>query len=298
MAKQTLTQALELYQTIHMPSRNLAERTRIEYTNDLKDLIGFLEERRIKNADGVARSHLEEYLADLDRRGYAGSTRKRKAASIRSLFQFLHRHDHLPTNPANRLIPPRADSKQPRVLTDEEYKRLLRACAHETRDAAIIELLLQTGVRLSELVKLTIEDVTLPARITRDPTNSGTLHARSGKGGKDRTITLNFKACKALRAYLRVRPKVPFGEIFVNKFREPLGARGVQNLVKKYLKEAGIKNASVHSLRHTFGTHHVAKGTSLRTVQEALGHQDLQTTSIYVSLAREVMDKELQEHAL
>ena len=69
-------------------------------------------------------------------------------------------------------------------------------------------------------------------------------------------------------------------------------------MVKKYLKEAGIKGASVHTLRHTFGTHHVAKGTSLRTVQEALGHADLKTTSIYVSLAREVMDKEMQEHAL
>ncbi len=87
-------------------------------------------------------------------------------------------------------------------------------------------------------------------------------------------------------------------EIFINKFGHPLGPRGVQILVRKYMDEAEIKGATVHSLRHTFGTQHGARGTSLRTVQEALGHKDLKTTSLYVSLAREVMNKELQEHAL
>ena len=86
--------------------------------------------------------------------------------------------------------------------------------------------------------------------------------------------------------------------LFVTKFRSPLGVRAIQHVVEKYLKEAGINGASVHTLRHTFGTHHVAQGTSLRTVQEMLGHADLKTTSIYVQLAQDVAKRELQEHAL
>lgn len=127
---------------------------------------------------------------------------------------------------------------------------------------------------------------------------SGLVHVRGGKGRKDRTLPLNYKACKALRAYLKIRPRVEYDNLFISKFREPLGPRGVQEMVQEYLEEAGIQGASVHSLRHTFGTQHVAKGTSLRTVQEALGHKGLKTTSVYVSLAREVMNKEMQEHAL
>jgi len=191
-----------------------------------------------------------------------------------------------------RLIPPKIEFREPRVLSEAEYKALLRACSHEIRDAAIIELLLQTGIRLSELARLIINDLELPARITRDPADVGRLHV-IGKGKRDRWIPLNYKACKALKAWLKVRPGVEHDALFVTKFLTPMSPRAFEYVVKKYLDEAGIKNASVHTLRHTFATHHVAKGTDLRTVQEALGHTDLKTTSIYVQLAREVMKKEL-----
>ena len=151
---------------------------------------------------------------------------------------------------------------------------------------------------MSELTRLTLNDIELPARIKKEPDAVGLLRARGVKGRKDRNLPLNYKVCKALKAYLKIRPKVDNKSLFISKFREPLGPRGVQKAVQKHIEEAGIDGASVHSLRHMFGTHHVAKGTSLRTVQEALGHQDLKTTSVYVSLAREVMNKELQERAL
>jgi len=298
MTDLTLRDALEAYQTLYMPSRNLAERTRREYTNDLEDLVGFLEKLGLKRIGQVDRRHLEAYQAELDRRGYAGSTRRRRTSSIRSLFDFLRRDGYTDNNIAERLIPPKAEYKQPRVLSEREYKDLLRACAHETRDAAIIELLLQTGVRLSELSRLTLRDIELPARLDRSADTVGVLHVRQGKGRRDRSVALNYKACRALKAYLKIRPDLEDGRLFISKFGKPLGPRAFQNIVKKYLDEAGIQDASVHTLRHTFATHHVARGTSLRTVQEALGHADLKTTSVYVSLAREVMNKELQEHAL
>src|SRR3990170_3102975 len=118
------------------------------------------------------------------------------------------------------------------------------------------------------------------------------------KPGAVQTVTLNWKACKALKSYLAIRPDGSDSALFMSKFREPLGPRAVQDLVRKYLREAAIENATVHTLRHTFGTHQVRKGTKIRVVQEAMGHADLKTTSVYVHLAREQMDEQLQANAL
>jgi site-specific recombinase XerD len=171
------------------------------------------------------------------------------------------------------------------------------ACAHEIRDAAIIEVLLQTGLRLSELARLGLQSFELPAKINRDQGNVGSVHIY-GKGRKDRTITLNWKACKAIKAYLAIRPRVEDQRLFITKFGSGISPRAIENVVEKYLKEAGITGASVHTLRHTFGTHMAKKGTKLDVIRQAMGHESLDTTGIYVHFARDLMDKELQANAL
>lgn len=293
----SLDEALTHYETIYMPSRNWAQKTRVNYRSDIADLLRFLEGQGKKDPSRLDLQDLEAYMAELDRRDYAGTTRRRKTSSIKSFFGFLKQYGYVTNNVAERLTPPAREHREPSVLSKREYQALLRACSHDTRNAAIIELLLQTGIRLSELARLALDDIELPKRISRDPANTGSVFVH-GKGRKERTITLNYKACKALKAWLKIRPNVDTNSLFVSKFLESMSPRAYEYTVKKYLKEAGIKRASVHTLRHTFATHHVAKGTSLRTVQEALGHADLKTTSIYVQLARDVMNKELQEHAL
>src|SRR5690606_37332707 len=120
----------------------------------------------------------------------------------------------------------------------------------------------------SEVVKHALYDVHLPNRITRDPENVGLLKVR-GKGRKERTLPLNYKVCRALRQWLKARPSVDTSALFVTKFGKAIGPRAVQNVVTKHLVEAGIQDASVHTLPHSFATHHVAKGTDLRTLQEA-----------------------------
>jgi len=294
---QTLVEALSLYEQVYLPSRNFAARTRENYLNDLHDLLRFLGARGVQRLQQLSPRQLEAYLAELDRRGRAGASRKRKTYAIKSLFGFLYHAAYLSRNVAESLIPPRTEQKEPRFLSAQEYEALLRACSHHARDAALIELLLQTGLRLSEVAHLTLEDVELPGRIGRDTETVGRVHVL-GKGRKDRWLPLNYKACRALKTWLQVRPDVESGALFVTKFGAGMGARAIQHAVRRHLEEAGIKGASVHTLRHTFATHHVAKGTSLRTVQEVLGHADLKTTSIYVQLAQEAVKKELQEHAL
>ena len=183
----TLQGALVEYEKVYMPSRNWASKTRVDYANDITDLIGFLGERVQTRPIEVSLNDLEAYLADLDHRGYAGTSRRRKTYAIKSFFSFLEQYGYVDKDAATRLIPPKVEEREPRVLSEREYQALLRACSHEVRDGAIIELLLQTGIRLSELAKLTLDGVELPARISRDPASTDRLHV-SGKGGKTRGI--------------------------------------------------------------------------------------------------------------
>ena len=293
----TLGQGLALFETVGMPARNLSVRTRREYKNDLADLVAFLAQRGVTKTDDVSLRDLESYQAEMDRRGYKPSTRQRKTYAIKSFFRFLEHQGLAAENVASGLVPPRPEKREPRFLSEEEYQRLLRVCSHDPRDAAIVEVLLQTGMRLSELAGSTVTDVEIPKRITRNPDNTGTVRVLR-KGGKTQLIPLNYKACQALAAWLKVRPEVDHDALFVTKFKAPMSPRAIQYRVRKYLDEAGIKGASVHTLRHTMATHHVARGTDLKTLQETLGHADLATTSIYVSLAKKAQRQALQENAL
>ncbi|HSH61595.1 MAG TPA: tyrosine-type recombinase/integrase [Acidimicrobiales bacterium] len=294
----TLAEAVERYHETVPRSRNQAERTRLAYRRDLQQLLAYLEGKaQLTHIDQVQRKHLEGFLAELDHRGLKGSSRRRKVAALRSFFGFLEQHDYRPTNPASMLIPPAREHHEPRVLSEAEYTRLRDAVRFEVRDAAIIEFLLQTGMRLSELSSLKLTDIELPAKITRDEGSVGRVTIQ-GKGRKVRTVTLNWKACRAVKSYLQQRPTVATPYLFLTKFKKPIGPRSIENLVTKHLTEAGIPGASVHSLRHTFATHQAKKGTKLKTIKEMLGHSNLATTSIYVALAREEMDRKVQQNAL
>jgi len=293
MGETTLRQALGEFQAVYMPLRNYAPRTRIEYINDLEDLMQFLEKAGIKRVGEVSLPDLERYQAELDNRGLTGSTRKRKTISIRTFFNFLHRSGYVHNNVSNRLIPPYSENTIPRVLTQTEYQRLISICSQNIRDHAVIELVLQTGIRLSELVRLNIYDIDLP-----EGDELGIVRIICGGGRKSRNLPLNSKASQALANYLQIRPASPTSIFFVNRFGTPLGPRGVQKIVQKYMTKAGIRGASVQSLRHTFGVHHAVRGTSLRTIQEVMGFKDIRSTEIYVILAKQMMRKELEEHAL
>lgn len=220
-----LDRAGEYFETMYMPSRNLAMRTRVEYKHDVHQLLEFLRRQGVSTVEQVGLRHLQSFFADLDAKGLTGITRRRKTASIRSFFSFLHTSAFIPHDPTLELIPPERENKEPRFLSVQEYQALLRACSYSPRDTAIIELILQTGMRLTEVVKLTTYDVELPARITRDPTNVGTIHIL-GKGRKNRTLPLNYKACRALATWLKMRPDIDAPALFVTKFREPMGPRG------------------------------------------------------------------------
>ena len=285
---ETLKQALVLYETVGMRAASLAQRTRAEYTNDLTDLIAYLGRGGITRPEQVTLAHLRVYQADLDRRGYQASTRNRKVHTVKGFFSFLHDYAVIRENVARQLIPPPVERGEPRFLSEAEYTRMLEVARANVRDAAIIELFLQTGIRLSELVSLSVRDVTFSPE-------AGTIRVK--RGGGHVLIPLNDKAQNALRKWVANREPIVDTALFLTALKKPLSKRAVQLMLAKYLDAAGIQGASVQSLRHTMAVHHIAKGTPLKTLAEVLGdHPD--TLQQYVAAARKVHQKALQENAL
>lgn len=294
----TIRKAIRLFELVGMPARNLSQRTREEYGKDLRLMATFCELHGRVQAEQLTLPVMEAYQAEMDNRGYASASRQRKTYAIRAFLSFLYRQRIIRDDIGRRLIPPRRIQKEPRFLTRSEYRALMQACQLHPRDAAIIELILQTGIRRAEVVRLTLDDILeLPERPTPDPDNVGMLHIQRG-GDKEETIPLNYKACKALRRCLETRQPSHLRALFLSRHGTPLSPRAVLNLVKRYAQEAGIGRIGVHTLRHTHGTHHVMQGTDLRTLQANMGHASVSTTEQYVSLAARARRKALQEHAL
>jgi site-specific recombinase XerD len=285
MGNIAIRRAVDDYRTVYMAYRNFAERTREEYLNDIENLVRFVKKSGMKHVGEVGLPIIERYVAHLEQRGFASLTRKRKVVAIRSFLSFLYQDGYIETNIANKLVLPFTESTDPHVLTQAECDRLRNACVGNPRDRATIELLLQTGIRLSELARLTLNDIELMGAEKRGGTQTGFIRVAGSRGRKERVIPLNTEAWLALRSYLDARGDTENKILFLNRFGERLGERGFQRLLEKYLRKAEIGQASVRTLRHTFGAHHLAHGMSVKTLQEVMGHNDRRSTSVYASLA-------------
>ena len=287
---------------VYMPFRDLAQKTREEYERDVRDLVEYLSSLGLQYWDEVGLKHLQDYLAELDKRKLTASTRNRKTYSIKTFYNSLVSRGHIISNPAERLIPPPIPQREPRFLSIAEYNALLAQISNP-RDKAIVTIFLQVGLRLSELSGLRVTDVQLPGRVTKDPENVGLIRIKR-KGSKKEHQPLNWKACEALKNWLKAREAIlrrqqtDSDALFLNKYGEALSNRSIQRMLEKYLDQAGIEYASVHTLRHTAATHYAAKGGDIKSIQDMLGHSSLETTQLYVSLAQKVQQQMVQKLAL
>ncbi len=201
-------------------------------------------------------------------------------------------------SPAEHLLPPERETRPPRVLAVDEYERLRQAAAGTPRDLALIETVLQTGLRLSEVARLRVADVSLPFPAPDgSPPGVGSVRV-AGRGRRARTVTLNTRACEALADYLAAREETGSPALFLTKFGVGIGPRGIENVVTKHCEEAGIVGASVHSLRHTMAVQMLKRGATPAIVGAALGHATTEAMAVYVGMAREAMDAALQRGAL
>lgn len=271
---------------------NKSPSTITAYRTDLTQFIRFLAETNCAVAApaDVTRSDVAEFLAHLAERGASGTTRARKLASIREYFRFLDAQGLVAKNPTLGVQTPKKERGSRTALRLDEYTKLLSLAGANPRDYAILQVFLQTGIRVSELCSLTRSAIDFENR---------TVHVGNGKGQKARTIELEKKGIQAIKSYLAVRPESLHDELFLNYQGEPLSERGVRKMVAKYLKASGIaKRISPHSLRHTFATYKAERGVSPYVLREWLGHARLDTTQIYVHMARENTKKAMEATSL
>src|SRR5512144_430606 len=290
-----LKEALARFCDVAMPARNLSPETRRGYTYDLTEWVATTAPSLPVPA--LSTDVIAHYLSALDERGLKGSTRHRKVAAIKTFLRFLERDGELPVDFSSRISWPEVQRDEPRALSQAEYMALLREAGHHLRDAAILELLLQTGIRLAELTALAVEDVTLPTKPSLDPVNGyGLLRVRR-KGRRLQELILNYKACRGLKAYLRARPPAETPALFLTKYGGPISGRSVQKRMKKYAA-AAVGCAHLHTLRTTHITEHIARRTDIKTVQGNAGHASLATTNFYARYVKEAQIRAMQENAL
>lgn len=298
----SLGTGLVQFRFLYMPSRNLAKKTQEEYARDIEDLIGFLRSRGLEEWGQVGLANLQAYMVYLEGQALKITTRNRKAYAIKTFFKYLAGGGYVIDNAAESLIPPRIPKQEPRFLRTEEYTALLDQIT-DTRDKAIVMLFLQAGLLLSELAKLEMDDVQLPDQVAKDAEHVGVIKVER-KDSSEEYLPINWKACEALTAWFverrnKLRQKTTSTQtVFVNKFGEPISTRSIQRMIKKYLEQAGIEDASVHTLRHTMATHYVAKGGEIEDIKDMLGHANLGTTQVYLELAKKAQRQMVQEFAL
>lgn len=270
--------------------KNASAHTVKNYAVDLAEFMGLVNGKKIRE---IGPLEIRKFLAHLKEKGFSKSTISRKLACLRSFFKFLTRESIIPANPAAGIATPKREKKLPTFLEIQEVENLLEAISGsklaEKRDKALLETLYSSGIRVSELVGLNLEDADILG---------GVLRIR-GKGKKERMVPIGKKSQEALRDYLEERNtqlgKSP-SALFLNKSGTRLTDRSVRRILIKYARKASIqKGISPHTLRHSFATHLLDRGADLRSVQELLGHESLSTTQIYTHVTtkrlKEVYDK-------
>ena len=241
----------------------------------------------------VSRDHLLGFVSHLKSREYATTTIARKIAAVKSFFSYMTTHDLIETDPSEGLSSPKVGRALPSPLGVDEVESLLNQPRGKTtpeamRASAMLELLYATGMRVSELVSLSVADVNL---------DEGYVRCR-GKGYKERIIPVYPEAIRALRVYIdearpRLRRRRDEPALFLNRRGNRLTRQGFWLLLKSLAAEAGITHSiTPHTLRHSFATHLLRGGAALRHVQELLGHSSISTTQIYTRLAHDQLRDE------
>jgi integrase/recombinase XerC len=264
--------------------KNASPYTVRNYTRDLMEFFAFVTSNKIESLKDVNKLTLRAYLAYLMEQKYAKSSIARKLSAIRSFYRYLMREELVTASPAATTVSPRLDRRLPSFLTVDEAKHLVESPdlsqPQGQRDRALLELLYASGVRVSELVNMNLEQVNLATNEIRV----------WGKGSKERVVLMGAPAAHALNDYINQgRRELLAGKksnaLFVNRYGERILARRVQKILSKYSRAIN-KSVHPHILRHTFATHLLDGGADLKVVQELLGHADLSTTQIYTHVTQ------------
>lgn len=277
-----MQRAIEKFKNYLVVEKNYSPHTIKNYLIDLGEFSKFIEGTGPEKVEYLT---VRKFLAHLRTRSLSKRSVARKLSSLRSFYRFLARDGYIKTNPVASVSTPKLDKKLPVFLDEKSVIKLVTApegnSLKERRDRAVLETLYSSGIRVSELVGIDIEDADFIAGVIKV----------LGKGRKERLAPIGEKAVSAIRKYMEERDIKGWGSkkaLFLNKSGERITDRSIRRIVDKYIKVLSVKEGiSPHTLRHSFATHLLNAGADLRSVQELLGHKNLSTTQIYTHVTME-----------
>ena len=286
-----MEQLLDQFLNYLAVEKGLSLNTLDAYSRDLIKYLNFLTTQGIKDISETSDLTIISFIAILKKEGLSNRSSARNLTAIKMFYKFLTEDHYIKSNPTLNIETPRRESKLPHVLSIEEVDLLLQNPDKGTslglRDATFLELLYATGLRVSEIVSLSLNDINLEA---------GYLIAY-GKGSKERLIPIGEVAQNLIKEYLKkARPPLLKNKqshyLFITRSGKPMTRQGFWKLIKKYALAAGIKkNITPHTLRHSFASHLLERGADLRSVQTMLGHVDISSTQIYTHVTTERLKK-------
>ena len=286
-----MDEIIEEYLKFIQLEKGLSENTIGAYRRDLKKYQDYLEEEKISHIDFIDRQTIQVCLGDLHDKGASAKSIARFISTIRSFHQFALREKYAAKDPTVLIETPKYERRLPDVLEVDEVIRLLEtpdmSKNNGYRDCAMLELLYATGMRVTELINLKVEDVNLIMGFVRV----------FGKGNKERIVPLGETIIDILETYIEtVRPqllkKTVTDNLFLNMHGKPLSRQAIWKMIKQNGVKAEIfKTLTPHTLRHSFATHLLENGADLRAVQEMLGHADISTTQLYTHVSKSQIRK-------
>ncbi|HLD96123.1 MAG TPA: tyrosine-type recombinase/integrase [Patescibacteria group bacterium] len=276
----------------HLRDKNRSQSTVLAYGKDIDQLVEFLEELQKAHLTEISKEDIEAFLAKLLKNGYTPKSVSRKTNAVKTFFRFLKVNEFITDDPALLVSHPRFETKPPRILSETEYRALRDTVQNDARTYAIVELLLQTGMRIGELSRLENSDAKFGTA-----GRPGEIRVASFNRHPERTVPLNSRSQKALQAYLDERPKTKADHVFITRTGKSLLVRNIRSTIKRFLELAGIEDATVNDLRHTFIAHHLKRGASLVLVSKIAGHRRLSTTEKYLDHVEVTAPQEKMELA-
>jgi len=260
----------------HLSNKKRARATIVAYGKDIDQMLQFVATSGVATINGITNTHVEAFLKKLNSDSYTPKSISRKINSIKTFFRFLKAETLMTVDPAEKLEHPKFESKPPRILSKLEYRALRDTCRGDIRMYAIVELFLQTGIRIGELANLAVDDI-------RDTE----LFIKAQEGHDERLVPLNKAAKDALTIYLQTRKgNEKISALFITKTGNPLLIRNIRTAIDRYFRLAGIEGAKVNDLRHTFIAHHLLAGTSIQALSKLVGHKRASTTEKYLELVK------------
>ncbi len=292
-----MEQFVKEYLSIVKLEKNLSDNTIFSYQNDLIKFLSYLEKESIIDFSDVNSETIINYFSSINKEGLGSSTVARYISSFKGFFKFLMKNEYIAKNPMVKIPSIKKERSLPDVLSFQEIELILNSADSDDirgrRDKALLELFYSSGLRISELINLTVNNVFIKEEMVRV----------FGKGSKERLVPVGTSALNYIKNYLlHSRPHLENklkseNILFLNSRGKKLSRMGVWKIVDMYVKKSGIKkNIHPHTFRHSFATHLIEGGADLRSVQEMLGHSDISTTQIYTHIDNNFVKQQHHDH--